>query len=134
MIQKAKILFFCMIFVVSGVFGQKKASLKYNFMPLIFKKADFNLSGCGDTVYFRSCWSRKKFEKYYRNPKCDSISTPPISFINSSSINVIIPNFYTQNFGFFCKKEMQLQKTIKFPFVFRLGSVEMCDRLEGKGK
>lgn len=45
----------------------------------------------------------------------------------------LIPaNYYTINFGFFCKKELQLEKITKLPFKFRLGSVEQCDWLEGK--
>ena len=41
-------------------------------------------------------------------------------------------NYETLGWGFFCKKEWQLEKVIKIPFKFRLGSVEDCNRLEGK--
>lgn len=41
-------------------------------------------------------------------------------------------NFYTEQFGFFCKKELQLEKTIRMPVRFRLGSLEYCDYLENK--
>lgn len=41
-------------------------------------------------------------------------------------------NFYAKQLPFFCNKELQVQKTIGFPVKFRLGSVEYCDRLEGK--
>jgi hypothetical protein len=41
-------------------------------------------------------------------------------------------NFYEQNTGYFCKNEWQLQKKTGVAFKFRLGSVEYCDRLEGK--
>lgn len=46
----------------------------------------------------------------------------------------IAPNLYTQNFGFFCRKELQLEKTTKIPFRFRLGSLNYCNYLEGKNK
>jgi hypothetical protein len=45
---------------------------------------------------------------------------------------LISPTFYCDNFGFFCKQEIKIQKLIKFPFKFRLGSVQYVDYLEGK--
>jgi len=45
---------------------------------------------------------------------------------------VIAPDFYVTNLGFFCKQEIKFEKATKIPFRFRLGSVEACDRLEGK--
>lgn len=42
------------------------------------------------------------------------------------------PNYYATQLGFFCRQEIKLEKTAKIPFKFRLGSVEDCDRMEGK--
>ncbi len=41
-------------------------------------------------------------------------------------------NYTTLGWGFFCKKEWQLEKATKIPFKFRLGSVEDCNKIEGK--
>lgn len=41
-------------------------------------------------------------------------------------------NYYASGLGFFCKKEIQLQKVTSLNFRFRLGSVQQCDWLEGK--
>ena len=42
------------------------------------------------------------------------------------------PNYYVTQLAFFCRQEIKLEKTAKIPFKFRLGSVEDCDRMEGK--
>ena len=44
------------------------------------------------------------------------------------------PDFYAKQLGFFCKEEIKFDKVTKIPVRFRLGSVEQCDRLEGKRK
>ena len=48
------------------------------------------------------------------------------------SIKIINRDFYTQHFGFFCKKELAFEKTIKVPLRIRLGSLQQCNYLEGK--
>jgi hypothetical protein len=36
------------------------------------------------------------------------------------------------HFGFFCKRELELEKMIRLPLRFRLGSLDYCNQLEGK--
>lgn len=60
-------------------------------------------------------------------------STYAGNIVKETGIPPIVPaNYYTTNLGFFCKKELQFEKLTKLPFKFRLGSVQQCDRLEGK--
>lgn len=48
------------------------------------------------------------------------------------SVRPLSASFYTDNFGFFCKKELQIEKATRIPFRFRLGSLAACNTIEGK--
>ncbi|MBS1746318.1 MAG: hypothetical protein JST21_09140 [Bacteroidetes bacterium] len=43
-------------------------------------------------------------------------------------------DFYAKQLPFFCDKELKIQKAVGFPVKFRIGSVEYCDKLEGKNQ
>ena len=61
------------------------------------------------------------------------VNAPPYP-ISSYSLMIIRPDHYTKHFGFFCKQELVVEKALKIPFRFRLGSMEQCNYLEGKGR
>jgi hypothetical protein len=48
------------------------------------------------------------------------------------SLKVLPQNFYIQQLGFTCKKEIQMQKLTSLPLFIRLGSKEYVDYLEKK--
>ena len=48
------------------------------------------------------------------------------------SIRILPQNFYSLQLGYFCKKEVQLQKSTALPLYFRLGSKAYVDDMERK--
>jgi hypothetical protein len=125
MYKKAKSLFFCMIFVANGVFCQStviKKAVPVNFFS-IQQPAPAN--------------KNIAFHNYLNKPARKLPMQPVINLnkvirLNPVSCSVINANFYTQGFGFFCKKELQFEKATKIPFKFRLGTLQYNDYLEGK--
>jgi hypothetical protein len=46
---------------------------------------------------------------------------------------LLVPKTYSvEELAFFCKVEVKLEKTVRFPVKFRLGDVNYVDQLEGK--
>jgi hypothetical protein len=121
----AKILFFCMIFVVSTAAGQNlhdKSLLNKGFFysrPVSSNISKINIF----SAFHQSDYKRNFSEKITKNP---------VFVLNPVSCSVVNADFYTHNFGLFCKKELQFEKATKIPLRFRLGSLQYNDYLEGK--
>jgi hypothetical protein len=107
MYKKGKILIFCMIFAATAAFAQKRG-FKMNGL------ATFNTA---DTVI--------ALGSIQLNTNYSLFFSPYKSIISS--------NYYSNALGIICRQEIKLDKKLPISFRFRLGSVEQCNLLEGKG-
>lgn len=112
-----------MIFVAGGAFCQNTYEKTSPDTDLFHSKSSFQVSA----NYTVSTFFHKK----------GSVSSVMPIFHNYlgvilNPVSVIGADYYTQNFGFFCKKELQFEKATKIPLRFRLGSLQYNDYLEQK--
>lgn len=116
--RKAKILIYCMIFVVNWVFSQQRInSSLFTSLTSTHNAANLLVNYHQGSVYT------------LQNQPPAFI---PINYLRIDNTPLIDPSFYTKNFGFFCKRELLFEKSTNIPLKLRLGSVQYCDWLEGK--
>lgn len=84
------------------------------------------------------CVSTLHAQTIHQSDKHDTTHLPALNLNNYYPLpiykNPVSGNFYSKQLPFFCNKELQVQKAVGVPIKFRLGSVEYCDKLEGKHK
>ena len=110
-----------MIFVAGGAFSQNSA------FPAVVDSADFI-----NKPAFQKHNKINIYTAFHKSIDKKPIINKPVFLLNPVSCSVISADFYTQNFGFFCKKELQFEKATKIPLRFRLGSLQYNNYLEQK--
>lgn len=105
------------------------------------------ICGPGFILFFISVSSNAQLSR--QSPLTTNIFSQKSKIVNADSSNHFVksfPNlnsriaaeamipedFSTCKYGFFCKKELIVEKAIKFPLRVRLGSLEQCNYYEGK--
>lgn len=88
---------------------------------------------------FTALPSARQEMNYDTTKRVLSVSIPFNSRLNLNSfsnpaVKPVSATYYFNSLGFFCQKELQIEKTLKFPVKFRLGGVAYTDQMEGKGK
>ncbi|MBK6937566.1 MAG: hypothetical protein IPH18_12265 [Chitinophagaceae bacterium] len=85
-----------------------------------------------DTVYYKGYWSGSKWLRLSKpnlQSCADSLAPKePALFL----LKTLPQYYYTNQSGFFCQKELQLDKITTVPIRFRLGSVEYVNWMEQK--
>jgi hypothetical protein len=125
--QRRNIILVVLLILTGNIFSQDTISVDYkqNF------KKDFTFSFFCEARDATHRDSGENLSGKYQKPGMlyrKFLASNTIAFSNSQ----LKPSFYTDHLGFFCKKEIQLERITSVPFRFRLGSLEYVNHLEGK--
>ena len=115
-----------------GKITQKSPSMKPCLICLAIKLFVSNAaaaqSGMRLTAFLLPVTSFQNLAKAPAIVRADSVA-----YQQGASFTIKASNYYTSSLGFFCRKELELEKTLRLPVKFRLGSVAYTDMMEGKG-
>ncbi|HXB91351.1 MAG TPA: hypothetical protein VNU72_03645 [Puia sp.] len=116
------------ILALTKLSAQPAQTLPFPPVPV----AHFDLSWLPAPAPFSIALLRPSHSFYVPTPFAVPPFTPETVIYPPAPVPSIGSDYYTQHFGFFCQKELQLQKMTGIPFRFRLGSLEQTNFLEGK--
>jgi len=124
-LQRINIILVVLLMLTGKIFSQEK-SLPIS-SPIYKSGGSFNPKS---TDYIQHAWFKGHYLKIMNAKEYnDNYITPKYPLISQNSLD---KNFYCNNLGFFCKKEIQLERITSVPLRFRLGSLDYVNQLEGK--
>ena len=115
LLQRINIILVVLLMLTGKIFSQQHLS---DSSQLFYKAGNLIHTLNTDQKYFQNFSVKKSY-------KIDQISI-------DLQVQGIDKDYYHNNLGFFCKKEIQLEKMTMLPFRFRLGSLDYVNKLEGK--
>ena len=128
LLQRLNIILVVLLMLTGKIFSQEKSFS--NHSDSIFKIRGNIIPGYDFKKY---CYNNCAKGFYVKKPDArtsnDNFITTKYFLWKPGSLD---KNFYSNSLGFFCKKEIQLEKITSVPIRFRLGSLDHVNRLEGK--
>ena len=118
LLQRLNIILVVLLMLTGKIFSQQQLSDSSH----LFYKAGNIIHTLNNESNFYKSFSSEILNKNYSNHKNQIV-------LKTQSID---QGFYHNNLGFFCKKEIQLEKISLVPLRFRLGSLDYVNWLEGK--
>lgn len=114
-----------MIFAANGAFCQQSVNKKSSDSDLFTIRTTYraNTKDNNATNFLNAAYKKQELIQSWKET---------VIYINPVNCSIISADYYTRNFGFFCKKELQFEKATKIPLRFRLGSLQYNDYLEQK--
>jgi hypothetical protein len=95
------------MFLVQGAFGQKALSIQNYNIPSLQMLPYPAHQGPVNSLFF--------------------IGLQPMD-----KLPILPSDHYAKNLAFFCRQELKFEKAVKIPLRFRVGSLEQCNKMEGK--
>jgi hypothetical protein len=140
MTQRKYILFVALVFTSSFAIGQGYKPAPKDIGRLVNENKKWGNPAANSSLQCKYSSKTQQLKPVHIDlPLPTTFSTSIISLSESTSkesssggFSMLQPNAYYEQLGFFCRKEIQLQKITTVPVKFRLGSYDYVNWLEGK--
>jgi len=137
--QRKYILFVALVLTGSFAIGQGYKPAPKDIGRLVNENKKWGTPAANASVHYQYSPNNKPLKPVHidLDLPAKQIDTNPDREISAPeseqvSFNMVHPNSYYEQLGFFCRKEIQLQKVTTVPVKFRLGSYDYVNWLEGK--